>query len=163
MIASNKSFKEKVKKGVIGALVRNFNKNSCSSFATATTNSSLAPIRIRRMQMQQKQNQKLELFFHSSQFGIGLFVYMRPNFQSLFSRLDIFYPSMLTKPKGKQITACNLNKVFPSGWSIIKNFPQRTQSIAKISSRLFAPFSNLPWTTCKLQLPIHIRRTAKYI
>ena len=101
------------------------------------------------------------LTLHS--FGIGLFVYMRPNFQSLFSRLDIFYPSMLTKPKGKQITACNLNKIFPSGWSIIKNFPQRTQSIAKILSRLFAPFSNLPWTTCKLQLPIHIRRTAKYI
>ena len=69
--------------------------------------------------------------------SFDIFVGMRSNFQSLFSNLDILYPSMLTKPKGKQITASKLNKTFPSGRSIIKNLPQRTQSIAKIPFRFF--------------------------
>ena len=90
------------------------------------------------MQMRQKQKkQKLELFFTPQSFDIGLFFDMRPNFQSLFSNLDIFYPSMLAKPKGIQITACNLNEIFPSGWGIMKNLPQKTQSIANIPSRFF--------------------------
>ena len=45
MIANYKSFKGKAKKGVIGALVRNFNNNSCSGFATAGKNSSFVSIR----------------------------------------------------------------------------------------------------------------------
>ena len=75
------------------------------------------------------------LFFTLDSFD--KFVDMKPDFQSLFSSLNIFYPSMLTKPKGKQIAAGNLNKTFHSGRSIIKNLPQRMQSIAKISSRFF--------------------------
>ena len=46
MIDSNKSFNNRAKKGVIGASVGNFNKNSCSGFARATTNYSLASIRV---------------------------------------------------------------------------------------------------------------------
>ena len=69
MIANNKPFKEMAKKGVIGALVQNLHKNSCSGFATVTKNSSLVTIRV-SLPADATETKEAEAgaFFHSSQF-----------------------------------------------------------------------------------------------